>query len=87
MLQFFYRYINGNESDNVPGCPACTQSSMEAWTQSDEAADNLGDFFDVSKPLIGFEEVRTHSAMLRCKNFEQQYRSVLFLQQDRLLTS
>lgn len=57
MLQFFYRYINGNESDNVPGCPACLQGSMESWTQNDENSDDPGQFFDVSKPLIGFEEV------------------------------
>lgn len=30
---------------------------MESWTQNDENSDDPSQFFDVSKPLIGFEEV------------------------------
>lgn len=65
-LQFFYRYITGNESDNVPGCPACLQGTMETWTGLNADASNPLEFFDTSKPLIGFEEVLPPPSMLQC---------------------
>ena len=57
-MQFFYRYLNGPEADNLPACPACIYGEIETWNQRDSVLDDPDAFLDDENPVIGTEKVR-----------------------------
>lgn len=61
LLQFFYRYLNGPEADNLPACPACVYDEVATWNQRDAVQENPDQFLDGDAPVLGTESVRSLS--------------------------
>jgi hypothetical protein len=58
-VQFFFKYLNSEEADNVPACLACTLGQLETWRRRDEVLDDPSAFLDISggKPILGVQQV------------------------------
>ena len=59
LLQFFYRYLNSPEADNLPACPACVYDEISTWNQRDAVQDNPDQFLDDDAQLLGTDAVRS----------------------------
>jgi hypothetical protein len=57
-VQFFYRYQNSRDADNIPTCPSCKSGLLDTLSNPSDVLDNPDAFFSNGSPLLGTATVR-----------------------------